>query len=88
MRCPLFPTALLFCAAAAGQAPAAVHYVDASSQNPLKPFQTWATAATNLGAQLAFITIQTNISGQPGVTMFQDTNALDSGPFFYRAGVQ
>ena len=44
--------------------------------------------STNLGAQLAFSTIQSNIVGQAGITDYTDTNAVGNGPFFYRVGVQ
>lgn len=44
--------------------------------------------ATNLAAAPPFALLATNLAGLAGMTTFTDTNAVGSGPFFYRVGVQ
>lgn len=42
---------------------------------------------TNLAASPAFTPLAANVAGEPGTTTYHDTNAVGSGPFFYRVGV-
>ena len=43
--------------------------------------------STNLVASPCFTCVATNLPGQPGTTIYTDTNAVESGQFYYRVGV-
>jgi hypothetical protein len=43
--------------------------------------------AADLGGTVNFITVATNIVGLTNTTIYVDSNAIGSGPFFYRIGI-
>lgn len=48
----------------------------------------WLERASGLSTQPAFSIIAANLPGKPVTTTYTDTNATDTGQFFYRVGVQ
>jgi hypothetical protein len=44
--------------------------------------------STNLVVEPAFLSVQSNLLGQTGTTIYTDTNAVGSGPVYYRVGIQ
>jgi hypothetical protein len=43
--------------------------------------------STDIGGTPGFITVATNIVGLTNTTTYVDSNAIGSGPFFYRIGI-
>ena len=48
----------------------------------------WLERRASLALSSPFLMIATNIIGQTATTPYSDTNAIGTGPFFYRVGVQ
>jgi hypothetical protein len=67
------------------------------SNNPLAVLVSWQSLSginyylqrcEDLSSQPVFVTIQSNIVGQIGITSFTDTNVMPGRPSWYRVGVQ
>jgi len=67
------------------------------SNNPLAVLVSWQSSSginyylqrcEDLSSQPVFVTIQSNIVGQIGITSFTDTNVIPGRPSWYRVGVQ
>jgi hypothetical protein len=77
--------------------PLSVLSMVSATKSPTSATVTWESTSTRsyfiqraseLGAQPAFATIVTNVTGRSGTTTFTDTNAAGGGPWLYRVGVQ
>jgi hypothetical protein len=77
--------------------PASVLALQSPSMTATNATITWQSVAGinyfiqrggDLGVQSSFLTIQSNIVGQAGMTSYVDTNTVSGEPLFYRVGVQ
>jgi hypothetical protein len=84
-RCQTDPTNALSALRLVSEAPAGTNVI--VSWQSVAGVNYFLECSTNL-ASLVFTPLATDIPGEPVVTAFTDTNAVGSGPFFYRVGVE